>query len=147
MPMQPMQPMNFNNVNPQYRTPMSVTQPTPLQYPYVANSMPIPQPFSPAPITVPTTVPTTTAPNPPSSDLMDRMRQVQMLMVEIHRLENEPREENHHRLQQLKQRVAELSATDGHTPSAPDSFQPPPAYPSDVKHSIGRPEYGAAGRG
>ena len=152
-----MQPMNFNNnnPNPQYRTPMSVTQPsplqypTPLQYPHMSNPMPIPQPFSP-PITVPTTnlppfspAPITTQSTPPpnpatSSDLMDRMRQVQMLMLEIHRLEGESREENYQRLQELKQRVAELSATDMRTgpgmTSVPDSYQPPPAYPLDVKH-------------
>lgn len=153
-----MQPMNYNNGNPQYRTPISVTQPTPMQptpmqptpmqptqihYPYVPNPMPMPQPYSPAPVTVPTT----TQPNPPSSELMDRMRQVQLLMVEIHRLESESREGNHQRLQELKQRVAELSAMDGRMPSETDSFQPPPAYPSDVKHSIGRSEHSAAGRG
>ena len=58
------------------------------------------------------------------------MRQVQMLMVEIHRLESESREGNHQRLQELKQRVAELSATDGPKPpqgSVPvDSLAPPP---------------------
>lgn len=157
----PMQPMNFNNPNPQYRTPMSITQPTPLQqypapmqYPYVSNPMPIPQPFSP-PITVPnlnlppfSPAPTirvqTATPGPPnsgtSSDLMDRMRQVQLLMIEINRLEGESRDGNYQRLQELKQRVAELSATDMRTgpgmASAPDAFpsQPPPAYPLDVKH-------------
>ena len=73
------------------------------------------------------------------------MLEVQTLMVEIHRLEGESREGNQQRIQELKQRVGELSGTDGRMP-VPDSFlQPPPAY--DVKQSIGRPEYGAAGRG
>jgi len=154
----PMQPMTvYNNVNP-LNPP--ITQPTPLGYPYnpqplnpyvenpqpfnpyyanpqpvpsapitvpnqVAHPMPIPQPFSPAPIN-----PSTTPQNPAtSSELMDRMRQVQMLMVDIHRLESEG---NHQRVQELKQRVAELSGTDS----------PPPAYLPDVNRSIGKQEYG-----
>lgn len=126
----PMQPTSFNSVNPQYRTPMSVTQPNP--YPYVANPMPTHQPFSnsfsPAPISVPSPAPPNANTATVDSELMDRMRQVQILMVEIHRLESDSREGNHQRLQELKQRVAELSATDGRMPS--NSFPPPPGPPA-----------------
>ena len=70
------------------------------------------------------------------------MLEVQSLMVEIHRLESESREGNQQRLQALKQRVGELSATDGRMQGM-DSLQPPPAY--DVKQGVGRSEYGTAG--
>jgi hypothetical protein len=133
----------YQTSNSQYQTPMSVTRPIPLQYPHVANPMPIPQPFSPAP-TISTTLPNPATSN---SNLMDRMQQVQMLMLEINRLESESREGNHQRLQELKRRVAELSAADGHRdmPSVPESLPPPPAYLSDAK-SIVRSEHGD-GRG
>lgn len=91
--------------------------------------MPVPQPFSPAP--VPSLNPSTLS-QPTESELMERMRQVQALMVEIHRLESESGERNGQRVQELRQRVMELSNTDEHgrlhIPSGP--VQPPPAYPS-----------------
>ena len=160
----PVQPANFNSVNSHYGMP---TQPTSLQYAnYVPNPMPNPQQFPPTPQQFPPTpqqfpptpqpffnpqpspitVPPTTLPNPAtSSDGSDlnRMLQVQTLMLEIHRLESESREGNQQRLQELKQRVGELSGTGG-IMQGPDSLPPPPAY--DGKQSIGRPEYGAPGR-
>jgi len=129
-----------NPVNPMPYSPAPITFPNPVN----------PMPFSPAPITFPN--PTTTPPNNPatSSELMDRMRQVQMLMVEIHRLESDPPSEgNQQRLQELRQRVAELSGTDTdkRMQYVPDPLAPPP-YLSDVNQSVGKPEYyGAAGRG
>jgi hypothetical protein len=168
----PVQPANFNSVNSQYGMPMSKAQTTPSQYPYhVANPVPptpqeftpspqhftpTPQQFTPTPQPIysgytpqpsPITVPPTTLPNPATtsdgSDL-DRMLQVQRLMIEIHRLESESREGNQQRVQELKQRVGELSGTDVLMP-VPDFSQPPPAY--YTKQGIGRPEYGAPGRG
>jgi hypothetical protein len=57
---------------------------------------------------------------------MDRMREVQILMVEIHRLENSSEERNSQRIQELKRRVMELSNTDEH--ESVHTAQPPPAY-------------------
>lgn len=59
-----------------------------------------------------------------------------MLMVEIHRLESESGERNYQRVQELKQRVIELSNTDEHGYSmhmptdtiTHPSLRPPPAY-------------------
>ena len=93
-----------------------------------------PQHFSPASTT---TLPLTD----PATDGSDRMRQVQMLTAEIHRLESESREGNQQRIQELNRRVAELRGTDG----LPGPIFLPPAY--DVKQNIGRTEYGADGRG
>lgn len=119
MPMQP--------TNSQFQKPMPPTPPilNPNQYLRNPIPMPISQPFVPSPV-----IPNSSSPpNPSTSDLMDRMRQVQILMVEIHRLENSSGERNSQRIQELKQRVMELSNTDEHeyVHTAPDS-QPPPAY-------------------
>ncbi|KAF8808495.1 hypothetical protein BYT27DRAFT_7189005 [Phlegmacium glaucopus] len=134
MPMQP--------TNPNYRSPMQPTQPIPYHSPYVVNPpMPVPQPFYPTPVIPNPPLP----PQPTESDLMERMRQVQLLMVEIHRLESESGERNEQRVQELKQRVIELSNPDRHgMPS--DPVQPPPAYPAHENDNKGRPEY-ADGRG
>lgn len=102
--------------------------------------MPVPQPFFSTPV-----IPNPSTPPQPTEplDLMERMRQVQVLMVEIHRLESEPEsgEWKNQRVQELKQRVIELSNTDGHDrvyiPS--DPVQLPPAYPSNERE---RPKYG-----
>lgn len=152
----PIQPSNFNSVNSHYGTPTFNAQQTPMQYPYqTANSMPTPQHFSPIPQSQsyftpqpsPITVPPTTLLNPggtgDNSDL-NRMMEVQSLMLEIHRLESESREGNQQRLQELKRRVGELNAMDGRMQGL-ESLQPPPAY--DVKQGLGRPEYGVPGRG
>jgi hypothetical protein len=131
MPMQP--------PNPQFRTPMPFTPAilNPNQYPGNPTPMPVPQPFIPSPLISNLS----SLPNSSTSDLMDRMRQVQILMVEIHRLESSPGERNTQRIQELKQRVMELSNTDGHESvpvhTTPDS-QPPPAYfPRDGKSGRG----------
>jgi len=157
----PIQPANFNSVNSQYGMPMSNAQTTPSQYPYqVANPIPptpqqfspTPQQFSPAPQPIysgsgytpsphwqpsPITVPPTTLPNPvtSSSDNSDlyRMQQVQRLVIEVHRLESESREGNRQRVQELKQRIGELSSTEGRM-TVPDPLQSPPVY--DVKQGI-----------
>ena len=155
VPMQPTQPIPTHN--PLVNSPMpapqripshssSVVDP-PMPFPQripshnslVNPPMPVPQPYFPAPVISSPSTP----PQPTESDLMERMRQVQMLMVEIHRLENESVERNDQRLQELKQRVIELSNTDGHDrvyiPS--DPAQPPPAYPAHENNSRERPKY------
>lgn len=128
--------MPMPSPNPQFQTPMPLTPAilNPNQY---TVPMPVPQPFIPNPV-----IPNSSSlPNSSTSDLMDRMRQVQILMVEIHRLESSPGERNAQRIQELQQRVMELSNTDGHESvpvhTTPDS-QPPPAYfPRDGKSGRG----------
>lgn len=135
MPLQP--------TYPNFQMPMQPTQPIPSYNPYVVNPpMPFPQPFSSTPV-----IPNPSTPPQPTEppDLMERMRQVQVLMVEIHRLESDPESgRNDQRVQELKQRVIELSNTDGqdraHIPF--DPVQPPPAYPSYENNSRERPKYG-----
>jgi hypothetical protein len=64
--------------------------------------------------------------------LTDRMHKVQMLMMEIRRLESDPGPNNRTRIQELQRRVAELS--DIQNPNVATSNQilgPPPAYSRD----------------
>ena len=123
MPMRP--------TNPDFRTPMTPNPPTlnPNQYNPIPLATPVPQPVIPSSVISNSSSPPELA---STSDLMDRMRQVQVLMVEIHRLENASGERNTQRIQELNQRVMELSSADRHEPTpasqpTPDS-QPPPAY-------------------
>jgi len=65
-------------------------------------------------------------------DLMDRMREVQTLMVEIHRLESDPGPHNRERIQELQQRVTELSDTqNSNVTTSGQALGPPPAYVQD----------------
>ena len=104
------------------------------------NPVPVPQVFPPV-------VPVPSSPLQATSNLIDRMRQVQTLMIEIHRLESESGERNSQRVQELRQRVIELSDTNGQEPvhgpaePTPDSLQPPPAY-SPRDNDSERPELG-----
>jgi hypothetical protein len=62
------------------------------------------------------------------------MREVQMLMVEIHRLENDSRPNNRARIQELQQRATELSDTQNSDVAASGQMQrPPPAYLEDIQ--------------
>ncbi|KAJ3505616.1 hypothetical protein NLJ89_g7325 [Agrocybe chaxingu] len=85
--------------------------------------------------------PDRTAPIPTS--LLERMREVQRLMMEIHKLEGRPgatQEEegtNRQRIRELQQRITELSEresdnrvddTTGPSPMTPAIREPPPAY-------------------
>ncbi|KIM40790.1 hypothetical protein M413DRAFT_446168 [Hebeloma cylindrosporum] len=45
---------------------------------------------------------------PEQTSLLDRMREIQTLMVEIHHLESDPGSNNHSKIQELQQRIAEL---------------------------------------
>ncbi|KAF9554692.1 hypothetical protein CPC08DRAFT_712704 [Agrocybe pediades] len=65
--------------------------------------------------------------NAPST-LVDRMREVQTLMLEIHTLESEGGSNNNERIQELQRRVAQLSRTDGNSASV-GSSDPPPYFP------------------
>lgn len=126
--------------DPNIRPPQPIYEPYP-SMPRPFNPTPIipDQPFIPTPIipdrplTPPHIIPNPSSP-PATSDLMDRMRQVQMLMVEIHLLENvPPAEQNTPLIQELKRRVMELSNTDGNVPTdaSLDSRAPPPYVPRE----------------
>jgi len=125
--------------------PNFVSQPTrPIPNAIRSPNTAIPPPFlsivhpqEPPPIHSPIRSPTL-APNL-TLDLVERMRQVQIMMIEIHRLENESTSGNHRqRIQELQQRVMALSDTAPDTtigshqttsnlPPA-ETSDPPPAY-------------------
>jgi len=64
--------------------------------------------------------------------LMDRMREVQTSMAEIHRLESGPGPDNRERIQELQRRVTELSDTQNSNVTTPgQALGPPPAYVQD----------------
>ena len=68
-----------------------------------------------------------------------------MLMMEIHLLESvPPAEQNTPLIQELKQRVMELSNTDGNVPTDAnlDSRDPPPSYVPREDGAGERPEHG-----
>lgn len=147
-------PQNF--VRPMRHT---CTNPRPAAPPYrntrlnppMPMPVPIPQSLSPPPIN------RSPPPDSPPSDLIDRMRQVQMLMMEINRLQSASGERNSQRIQELQQRVVELSDTDGQAVPLPQAMvdprippphprTPPPAYLPVDNGNRERPEY-SDGRG
>jgi len=83
--------------------------------------------------------PLRSAPSPPeqSSSLVERMREVQNLMLEIHRLESDTSSQNNRtRIQELQRRVTELSDTEAQPPPMPttgavNNVTQPPPYTSD----------------
>lgn len=107
------------------------------------NPLPVPQAFPPPPGILDSSYP-----NPSTSSLIDRMQQVQTLMVDIHQLENKSGERNSERLQELRQRVIELSDIDGHevvhnpVNTTPNCLPPPPAYSPRRNNNAERPELG-----
>jgi len=63
---------------------------------------------------------------------MDRMREVQTLMLEIHRLESDPGTNNRSRIQELQRKVTELSDTqNSNVATSGQILGPPPAYGQD----------------
>ena len=112
--------------------------PTPQMY-FSMPSMPPRSPAPPAPVPQhsPELVRLSSPPNTPSN-LVDRMREVQTLMLEIHQLESEPGSNNNNeKIQELQRRVAQLSRTDaslnnnasGTTVPDPNANAPPPYFP------------------
>jgi hypothetical protein len=68
--------------------------------------------------------------------LVDRMREVQTLMLEIHQLESDPGPDNRLRIQELQRRVTELSDTQNSNVAASSLvLGPPPAYAQDGRNS------------
>jgi len=75
-----------------------------------------------------------TNPLPDQMSLVDRMREVQTLILEIHRLESDAGPNNRSRIQELQQRVTELSDTQNSNVAVTTSgpvLGPPPAYAQD----------------
>jgi len=77
--------------------------------------------------------------NPDPNSLLSRMRRVQMLMLDINRLENEPGVDNRDRIRELQRQVSNLTEDggprqDGAEPSGrrnepqAEILEPPPAY-------------------
>ena len=116
-------------------SPYSTTLPSPKPSPNFPSLPPAPYPISGSQSTSP---PHATSEKPqidPSSDqtnLMDRMREVQALMLEIHRLESDPGPNNRSRIQELQRRVTELSDTqNSNVATSGQILGPPPAYAQD----------------
>ena len=109
------------------------------------NPRPVPQAFSPASRLLDSSYPN---PSTSSLSLIDRMQQVQTLMVDIHQLESKSGERNSQRVQELRQRVIELSDIDRREPvhnpadTTPNCLPPPPAYSPRSNNSPERPELG-----
>ena len=151
-PSRPTRQPTWNTPAPPY-TPPSQPPPSPrptsprsnVTRPPAPPSFPVPQP-APAPSTPsPTQIspnnppvevhfPTPTAASSPQTQpisLMDRMREVQTLMLERHRLESDTSGANNRpRIQELQQRVTDLSDVEGSgtqaAVNARNSNQPPP---------------------
>jgi hypothetical protein len=101
--------------------------------PTAAQSIPGSQSISPPPLI---SEKQRTNPSSGQTSLMDRMREVQTLMLEIHELESEPEPNNRSRIQELQRRITELSDTQ--TSNAATSGQvlgPPPAYAQEGRDS------------
>ncbi|KAF8888710.1 hypothetical protein CPB84DRAFT_1749443 [Gymnopilus junonius] len=116
-------------------------------------AFPVPQPASPPPapqvsphnppVEIHFPKPSTTSPSPPppqSLSLMERMREVQMLMLDIHRLESDTTgTHNRARIQELQHRVTELSNVDSQGTLAevnPRNAREPPPYNLDGREGI-----------
>ena len=129
--------------NLQFQRPTPLNRPTLRSNPYLVNPTPVP----PSPVTRNTS----STPDSPASNLMDHMREVQLLMLEINRLEREPGERNSQHMRDLHQHVTELSNTNGlepvHQPAniTPDFEQPPPVYMPRSNISSERPEQDGRG--
>ncbi|CAA7271193.1 unnamed protein product [Cyclocybe aegerita] len=80
-------------------------------------------------------------PEPVPTSLLERMREVQRLMMEIHKLEGRPgateqeQEANLRKIRELQRRITELSEREGDrgvegtsSPATPEIREPPPAY-------------------
>ncbi|KIM41093.1 hypothetical protein M413DRAFT_445818 [Hebeloma cylindrosporum] len=73
-----------------------------------------------------------TNPSSEQMSLVDRMQEVQTLMLEIHRLESDPGSNNRVRIQELQRRVTELSDTgNSNVATSGQVLGPPPAYAQD----------------
>ena len=77
-----------------------------------------------------------TNPLPDQMSLVDRMREVQTLMLEIHQLESDAGPNNRLRIQELQRRVTELSdAQNSNVATSGLVLGPPPAYAQDGRDS------------
>jgi hypothetical protein len=75
-----------------------------------------------------------TNPSSEQTSLMDRMQEVQTLMLEIHRLESDPGPNNRSRIQELQRKVTELSDTqNSNVATSGQVLGPPPAYAQESR--------------
>jgi len=119
------------------RSPFPPTPPSPKFSPNPPSGPPLPtaphsisgsQQISPPPATSDSEKPPTN-PSPDQMSLVDRMREVQTLMLEIHQLESDAGSNNRSRIQELQRRVTELSDTqNSNVATSGLVLGPPPAY-------------------